>query len=251
MIATTAARRRLHDAALHVFAEKGSSEVTVSELAEAAGIARGTVYNNIDSLDSFFEDVSRDLALEMRDRMLASFVGVHDPASRLADGLRFFVRRAHDEPGWGRFVARFGAILEPVQQLWAGPAMDDVRAGIRTGRFDLGERDLPGAMALVNGATLTAMWQVLEGHQAWRSIGTSASGLVLRGLGVGAVEARDLAARDLRPLAALDEAHLQVGQGDDVPATAEPGESGDPSGNGHPTPTDATPSAIPPSRRQP
>ena len=107
----TPARQRLHDAALHLFAERGSSEVSVSELAQAAGIARGTVYNNIDSLDEFFDEVSRDLALEMRDRMLASFVGVRDPAQRMADGLRFFVRRAHQEPGWGRFVARFGSVI--------------------------------------------------------------------------------------------------------------------------------------------
>lgn len=201
MTTMTAARQRLHDAALELFADRGSSEVTVSELAQAAGIARGTVYNNIESLDDFFEQVSRDLAHEMRARMLTTFAGVHDPARRLADGLRFFVRRAHAEPGWGRFVARFGSVHPNVQQLWAGPSMDDVRAGIRKDRFDLAPTELSGAHALVNGSTITAMWTVLDGHATWRVAGTAAAALVLCGLGVPRDEARELAARDLPVLA--------------------------------------------------
>lgn len=200
----TAARQRLHDAALHLFAERGSSEVTVSELATAAGIARGTVYNNIDSLDDFFDQVSRDLAIEMRDRMQAAFVDVRDPAVRLADGLRFFVRRAHEQPGWGRFVARFGPIDPTVRELWAGPPMDDVRAGRRKGRFTIGADDEPGAMALVNGTTITAMWQVLEAHETWRRVGSSGAALVLRALGITPDEADRIAHAPLRPLARVD-----------------------------------------------
>ena len=199
----TAARRRLHDAALRLFAQRGGSEVSVSELAAAAGIARGTVYNNIDSLDEFFEEVSRDLALEMRERMLASFRGVRDPAQRLAHGQRFFVRRAHEEPGWGRFVARFGPVDPTVQAMWAGPSMDDVRSGIRHGRFSLRDDLESGAMALVNGTTITAMWSVLDGHATWRDVGSSTAELVLRGLGLDWQEARVLATQPLPPLAAL------------------------------------------------
>lgn len=199
----TAARQRLHDAALHLFAERGSSLVTISELAEAAGIARGTVYNNIDSLDGFFNELSRDLAQEMRHRMLASFVGVHDPAQRLADGVRFFIRRAHAEPGWGRFVSRFSSVDATVQTLWAGPPMDDVRAGIRRGRFCLAPDDLTGVMAMVSGTSSTAMWLVLEGHETWRTIGSSTATLLLRGLGIHGDEARRIATRDLPGLAPL------------------------------------------------
>ncbi len=203
----TAARQRLHDAALDLFAARGSSEVTVSELATAAGIARGTVYNNIDSLDDFFDQVSRDLAIEMRDRMQAAFVDVRDPAVRLSDGLRFFVRRAHEQPGWGRFVARFGPIDPTVRQLWAGPPMDDVRAGRRKGRFTIGVDDEPGAMALVNGTTITAMWQVLEAHETWRRVGSSGASLVLRALGITADEADRIARAPLRALATVDPDH--------------------------------------------
>ena len=43
---------------------------------------------------------------------LASFETIDDPAHRLACGIRFFVRRAHDEPHWGRFIVRF-AVTRP------------------------------------------------------------------------------------------------------------------------------------------
>lgn len=229
----TPARQRLHDAALHLFAERGSSEVSVSELAQAAGIARGTVYNNIDSLDEFFDEVSRDLALEMRDRMLASFVGVRDPAQRMADGLRFFVRRAHQEPGWGRFVARFGSVNATVQALWGGPSMDDFRAGCRRGRFTVGPDHEPGVMALVNGTTITAMWMVLEGHETWRRVGSSSAELVLRALGITRDEANDLATSDLPDLHPLP---LAV-------AIASPQTTGpDGTGTRHATPEGAAPS---------
>ena len=37
------AQDRIQDVALRLFAEKGGTQITVSALAEAAGIARGTV----------------------------------------------------------------------------------------------------------------------------------------------------------------------------------------------------------------
>jgi AcrR family transcriptional regulator len=231
------ARQRLHDAALHLFAERGSSEVSVSELAQAAGIARGTVYNNIESLDEFFDDVSRDLAYEMRDRMLATFVDVRDPARRMADGLRFFVRRAHREPGWGRFVARFGSVNATVQALWGGPSMDDFRAGCRRGRFTVGADHEPGVMALVNGTTITAMWLVLEGHETWRRVGSSSAELVLRALGVPGDEAHALATADLPELRPLPAPPSPAnGSRPPSPDAATDTQSHEPDAPGSPTP---------------
>ena len=57
----TAAETRIHDAALRIFAEKGVTQLTVSELAEEAGVARGTVYNNLGSTDALFEEVAAGL----------------------------------------------------------------------------------------------------------------------------------------------------------------------------------------------
>ncbi|RZA27319.1 MAG: TetR/AcrR family transcriptional regulator, partial [Proteobacteria bacterium] len=38
-------RKRVHQAALQLFVEKDGKELSVSELAKRAGVARGTIYN--------------------------------------------------------------------------------------------------------------------------------------------------------------------------------------------------------------
>ena len=55
MSALTPAQVRIHRAAMQLFAENGGRQVTVSELAAAAGIARGTIYNNFESPEQLFE----------------------------------------------------------------------------------------------------------------------------------------------------------------------------------------------------
>ena len=52
------AQRRIHDAAIRLFAEQGNHRVSVSDLAQAAGVARGTIYNNIETPEYLFEQVS-------------------------------------------------------------------------------------------------------------------------------------------------------------------------------------------------
>ncbi|WP_238443285.1 TetR/AcrR family transcriptional regulator [Salsipaludibacter albus] len=203
---TTAARQRLHDAALQVFAQRGSSEVTVSELAQVAGIARGTVYNNIDSPDDLFHQVAIDLSREMHTRMRASFATVGDPAERLANALRFCIRRAHDEPDWGRFVARFGLSNASLQQLWSTAPVDDVVRGIDQGRYTITRDLLPGVQSMLTGTTITGMWLVLEGHQTWREGGSTAAELVLRALGIDPGEAHRLATMPLPDLPPVAEA---------------------------------------------
>src|SRR5262245_30308012 len=102
-----AARTRIYSAAVRLFAENGRSDVNVRDLAEAAGIARGTIYNNIRDPENLFGEVATLLSHEMLVRTEATMSGLTDPAERIATGFRLFVRRAHDEHDWGRFLVRF------------------------------------------------------------------------------------------------------------------------------------------------
>lgn len=195
---------RIHEAAIGLFAEKGSSDITVSELAQAAGIARGTVYNNLESTETLFEEIATRLADEMLDRIVASFADIEDPAERLGRGMRLFVRRAHEEPNWGRFFNRFALTTASLQAVWTGAPMADVLTGMTSGRYALSAEQLPGVMALIAGAVLTAMLLVLEGHRTWRQAGTDAAELVLRALGLSCEEAREIANAELPPLPELE-----------------------------------------------
>ena len=46
--------------------------------------------------------------------------------------------------------------------------------------------------ALIIGATISAMWMVLEGHQTWREAGSATAELLLRALGIEPAEAHDI-----------------------------------------------------------
>jgi len=203
------AQRRIHDAAIRLFAEQGNHRVSVSDLAQAAGVARGTIYNNIETPEYLFEQVAAQLASEMHERVTACDQD-SDPAHRLANDIRFFVRRAHEEPQWGWFVYRFGINNDSLRDLLNGTPMRAIVKGVDRHRYDLREDLLPGAMAMIAGTTLTAMWMVLEGHQTWREAGSGAAELVLRSFGIAAEEARRLAESDLPPLPPTTSPDLHV-----------------------------------------
>lgn len=192
--------QRIHRAALQLFAERGVTQVSVSELAEAAGVARGTIYNHFKHPESLFERVATELAAEMDRRIQQAFASVEDPAARLALGIRLWIRRAHLEPHWGRFFTRFSFSNDALQTMWSGPPVADVMKGIETGRYTVGPQQLPSIVAMMAGSVIGAIFMVLEGHRTWRDAGSDTVELVLVALGVAREEARTLATTELPAL---------------------------------------------------
>lgn len=199
---TSAAQRRIERAAIRLFSEKGNTRITMQELAKEAGVARGTVYNNIDSTEQLFEATAARLSGEMLHRVSDTLGRVEDPAVALSHNIRFFVRRAHEQPDWGRFVYRFGVSDGSLRYLLHGAARRAVAKGIRKGRYEIREDLLESVLSMTLGSTLTAMWLVIEGHQTWREAGSATSELLLRALGIPADEARTISVLELPPLAA-------------------------------------------------
>jgi AcrR family transcriptional regulator len=198
---TTPTDQRISDAAIRLFVEKGTTQLTISELAQAANVARGTLYRNIGSVADLFERVVAEFSADLHERVSASFVGIDDPAARLATGLRLWVRYAHENPTIGRFAVRFGMSEESLRAVMTGPPMRDISAGVAAGRYDIGELSVDSIASLALGATVSAMWMVLEGHQTWREAGSSTAELVLRAMGIEPKEARAIAMAELPRLA--------------------------------------------------
>jgi len=196
----TAAQRRIHEAALKLFAEKGVGEVNVSALAEAAGVARGTIYNNLDSIESLFEKVAKELSEEMIVRVAVSLPEDIEPAHRLATGIRFYIRRSHDEPSWGRFLVRYGFNSEALRSMWSGQPLMDLESGMASGAYDLKREQMTSALALVAGGVLTAMILVQEGRKTWRDAGSDTAEMLLRALGVSREKAISWARDELPEL---------------------------------------------------
>lgn len=194
---------RIREAALRLFSERGAVELSISELADAAGVARGTIYNNIEQPEALFTQLAADLAREMVARVEASMQGLDDPAARVATGLRLFVRRAHEEPHWGRFMVRFAASDELLRNMMDEPPVRDIVRGMETDRFRIDAGKHAALVAILTGTTLSTMHAVIAGRQAWREGGANAAELLLRAAGLTPAEARRVANADLPALAEL------------------------------------------------
>jgi AcrR family transcriptional regulator len=193
-------QRRIHDAAVRLFALHGSDRITVRDLAEAAGVARGTIYNNVSSVDTLFEEIASQLAGEMHERIRLAFGTTEDPAQRLATGIRLLLRRAHDEPHWSRFMCRFGQTSTQLRAVWYGQPMKDLVAGIESGRYSIAKEQLTTATTMIAGSAIGACLLVQEGYRGWREAGIEMAELILRALGIPAIEAQALANLDLPDL---------------------------------------------------
>jgi AcrR family transcriptional regulator len=194
---TTPTDQRINDAAVRLFVEKGTTQLTISELAQEANVARGTLYRNIGSVEGLFDRIVAELTADMHQRVSATFSDIDDPAARLATGVRLWVRYAHENPTLGRFVVRFGLSEESLRAWMTGPPMDDISAGVAAGRYAISPSRVDSVASLVLGATVSAMWMVLEGHQTWREAGSSTAELLLRALGIEQAEAREISVAEL------------------------------------------------------
>lgn len=197
---TTPTDQRISDAAIRLFVEKGTTHVTISELAQEANVARGTLYRNIGSVEGLFDRIVAEMSADMHRRVAGSFAGIDDPPARLATGVRLWVRYAHENPIVGRFAVRFGLSEESLRAWMTGPPLSDISAGVAAGRYDIGPASVDSVASLVLGATISAMWMVLEGHQTWREAGSSTAELVLRAMGIQPAEAHEISVAELPPL---------------------------------------------------
>ena len=196
----TTAQRRIYNAALYLFAEKGSAQVTVSELADVAGVARGTIYNHVDSVQSLFEDVAIHLADEMNQRILSAFRLQPDPAAKLAAGIRCYIRRAHEEPAWGNFISRFGFSSVALRRLGSGAPVQILMDGIQRSQYRIRQDQLTAVITMTASSVLGAIYLVREGLRTWRDAGSDCAELILRALGLPDDKARELATAELLPL---------------------------------------------------
>ncbi|WP_146346544.1 TetR/AcrR family transcriptional regulator [Phaeobacter marinintestinus] len=200
----TGAEHRILHAAMRLFADRGGTQVAVSDLAKEAGIARGTIYNNISDVCGLYDAVCNMMADEMAENLTASVADVYDPAQKLSDIVRLCLRRVHEEPHWGRFIARY-AMGEPrLGSYWRYAPAEELRKGLASGRFEFAPEQVASITATFGGATFGAMTLILNGNRTWRQAGTDTAELLLRSVGLPRDEARILASTEISPLPRIE-----------------------------------------------
>jgi len=118
----------------------------------------------------------------------------------LSIGVRQYIRRAHEDPLWGRFMVRFGLSPALMKAVLAHDPTTDLRSGVDSGRYRIDREQVSAMVSLLAGGTLAAMLPVLDGRGTWRDIGSDCAELMLVALGLARDEARALARSELPPL---------------------------------------------------
>lgn len=183
-------KETIFNAAMKLFGDTGGEALSVSDLAQAAKLSRGTIYNNLDDPNIRFDDLTPVLARDLEDLICQSFKGVDHPADRIAIVIKTVIKRAHCEPVWADFVKRYVLVDVDLQKFWANMPAGEVRRGQDMGLFDDAKDKMSSITSVMGGATLIGMLYVRQGVKGWRDTGAEIAELVLRSLGMNEKEAR-------------------------------------------------------------
>nr|WP_240721036.1 TetR/AcrR family transcriptional regulator [Pseudarthrobacter sp. NamE2] len=83
---TTATRQKLFDASMELIGERGAANVTVDEIATAAGVSKGTVYYNFGSKSELVAQLLRHGVDILKERLLTPGAGpAKDPLLAMED----------------------------------------------------------------------------------------------------------------------------------------------------------------------
>lgn len=88
--------KRITDAGIAVFQEKGFHGATVRDIGNAAGLTQGTIYNYVESKEDILFLVCSRIVKEFRERIRHAFRKTNDPVEALKLGLRGIIKAMLD-----------------------------------------------------------------------------------------------------------------------------------------------------------
>ncbi len=190
-------RQRILEVAEELTQSRGVDVVTIEDITEAADVARRTFYHYFDSKHDVVVPIARARTRELNRRIDRVVEGVEDPAEVISIALRHTLRIMPEDPLCAWFLFRSGLPQQRLLEVIGASGDRDVRRGIETGRFALGNE--AAASSLLSGAVIGALSGRLEGTLDDADLDDVVEYL-LRLLGVPDEEARDIAHRPLPPL---------------------------------------------------
>ena len=143
-------RRRLLNAGAAVLAEQGPGHMTAGQVAAAAEVAVGTLYNHFPSVDDLIDAVAQDLGrgIEIGRDTLVEIE--HDPGRRVAIGVLQLLQMAENDPVSAAAFVSLTAVRPEFRARVRGIVGQAIRDGVEAGRFDVGAG--PAATNAVLGA---------------------------------------------------------------------------------------------------
>ncbi len=135
-------RDALIAAACEIMTEKGVEAATMLEIAEAADVGAGTVYNYFKSKDDLAIAVLETLMHELGLRIEEVTDTFDDPAQVYAYGIRTVLDTATNDVRWAQMLNRSEVIADALFRMMGPFAIRDLRLASQAGRFEVSHADL-------------------------------------------------------------------------------------------------------------
>lgn len=200
---TRSDRRRIRNrdailsAAETLFGARGIEAVSIDEIAEAADLAKGTVYNHFADKDALAAAVMLSAREDAEARVAAANDGVTEPASRLVRGVIVYARFALERPDRSRAGLRMTPNAADIDAPINRGLRHDIDLGFAAGRFSGITRE--GAALGLIGTAHALVSRILDrpgDRAAAMAAATEAATFILRGVGLTAREATAIASRE-------------------------------------------------------
>jgi len=134
--------------------------ITINNIVETAGVAKGSFYNHFPDKESLAVTVSTAIREEVERKVADSNMNVTDPAYRIARGICHHIKLAVDNPQRAMIMLRNPKLATSGEYPLNKNIQIDIREGVESGRFS--PRCEEAGIIQVIGATISTMLRVIE-----------------------------------------------------------------------------------------
>jgi len=152
-------RSQLIAAGTRVLAEKGEA-LTISDVVAEAEVSTGTFYNYFADRDELI-DALAEHSLSTLAARAAMQTAEQDPARRFVIATQRVLRRARQDPTWGRAVLRLGDRPRSFSRQVRQYMRDDLASGFDQGRFAFGPDEI--TLDIITGLITMSMRRLVRG----------------------------------------------------------------------------------------
>ncbi len=186
-------RDMLLNAAIEVFAQKGSNSATIADVARKARVALGTVYVYFESKDDLLQRCMNEVIKNEIDLIIRKTADIKDPMDRLYDFFMHHITLVNEKPYIARFItvevrqsesfSRRNPGYNPMQR-YLDFVIDITKEAIDSGRIRV--IDPKSFALLVVGAMDIIIWQWLasDSHLDIEAVSYQIRGILHAGVAV-------------------------------------------------------------------
>jgi AcrR family transcriptional regulator len=197
-------RAKILSAAFTLFDKRGVDQVTVEDVREKAGLARGSFYNYFVTYEEMLKALAAEIARQINREQSERFDTVSNMAERIWSNLRYTILRGASDRSCSEILVRITPLVGPLNEEMRVHAERDLLMSVKRKAVDVPSAGV--ALDLGYGLATMMLQRALNGRIDLKEL--EAAGLMLlRAFGVPEVEARRISRL---PLPQLPETPLRA-----------------------------------------